>query len=174
MSKLIIVCGLPGTGKTTLAKELSKKLGIVCLHKDSLKESLADALYVPCNNIEESQRVGSYSVKMLLFLAEEQVKNRVDLIIECPFQLPEDYIKFQNWIDKYNTEIYTVICEVPKKIRKERILTRPRHWIHYIAKRFFDSDYDYKDIPGIQIRIDTNAPLEIIVEEVKKRVQDRI
>jgi len=62
---------------------------------------------------------------------------------------------------------------VSQKIRKERILTRPRHGIHYIAKRFFDYDHDYKDIPGIQIRIDTNAPLEKIVEEVKKRIQNR-
>jgi adenylate kinase family enzyme len=40
MSKVIIVCGLPGSGKTTLSRELSKRLGIVCLHKDSIKEKL--------------------------------------------------------------------------------------------------------------------------------------
>ena len=40
MTKLIIICGLPGSGKTTLASELSKQTGIVCLHKDSIKEKL--------------------------------------------------------------------------------------------------------------------------------------
>ncbi|MFT3879827.1 MAG: ATP-binding protein [Gemmatales bacterium] len=40
MSKLIAFAGLPGTGKTTLAKRLAEQLGAVLLNKDDLRASL--------------------------------------------------------------------------------------------------------------------------------------
>lgn len=40
MSKLIAFAGLPGTGKTTLAKRLAEQLGAVLLNKDEVRASL--------------------------------------------------------------------------------------------------------------------------------------
>lgn len=58
MSKLIIVAGMPGVGKTTLAKELSQKLNIPCLHKDSIKEKLYDSF--GGNSLEDSKNIGGW------------------------------------------------------------------------------------------------------------------
>jgi len=88
MSKLIIICGLPGTGKTTLATELSKKLGIFCLHKDSVKESLDDSMKM--STLEDSKKLGYPSVKVILDLAEENLARGIDVILESPFTFPED------------------------------------------------------------------------------------
>lgn len=44
MSKVIVFCGLPGTEKTTLTKEVSKRLNMFCIHKDAIKERLYDRL----------------------------------------------------------------------------------------------------------------------------------
>jgi predicted kinase len=44
-ARLVIVCGLPGSGKTTLAKSLEKKLGAVRLAPDEWMEALAISLY---------------------------------------------------------------------------------------------------------------------------------
>ena len=40
----ILVCGLPATGKSTMAAYLSKQLGIPMFSKDAIKERLFDTL----------------------------------------------------------------------------------------------------------------------------------
>ena len=43
MAGLILTCGLPASGKTTLARRLSRSLGIPMFSKDSMKELLTAA-----------------------------------------------------------------------------------------------------------------------------------
>jgi len=93
MPKLIIVCGLPGSGKTTFAKELSKKTKIACIHKDSIKERFFESMGM--STLEESKRIGKPVVDVMLRLVEEQLKNSIDVIVESPFNFPEDYPLFE-------------------------------------------------------------------------------
>ena len=71
MQKLIIVCGLPASGKTTIASALSKDLKIACLHKDSIKENLYEIMEM--ETLEDSKKVGLYSIMLQFRLAEEML-----------------------------------------------------------------------------------------------------
>lgn len=166
MSKLIIVCGLPGSGKTTLAKELSKKLKIACFHKDTLKEELFELF--DGKNLEDSMSIGKKTVKLLFRLVEEQLSKGIDVIMESPFNFPEDYQTFTGWKEKYQLDLYSLICLVDKKIRKERFFSRDRHRSHLDGEREanFDDKYDYKDIPGKQIYITTDESADTLAEKV--------
>lgn len=59
---LIIVNGLPGSGKTTLATQLAAGLSLPLFRKDAIKETLADALTAihprEETRIEWSQQLG--------------------------------------------------------------------------------------------------------------------
>ncbi len=173
MSKVIIVCGFPGSGKTTLARALSKKLNIVCLHKDTFKENLYDTQGL--TSLEDSKRIGHDSIRLLLAMAEEQLVNGVDVILEAPFTFLEDYKIFQSWIDKYSVKIYSVICYVALELRKERFLSRPRHPAHHDMERIGSGSFEetpnvYDLIPGYKIRLETNKPVEQLVKEVTRVV----
>lgn len=173
MSKLIIVCGLPGSGKTTLAKELSKQLNIACLHKDALKENLYEILKL--STLEDSKRIGNQSVQLLLRLAEEQIANKADLIIEAPFTFQEDYTLFQNWIDQYKIDLYSVICNISAEERKDRFVNRPRHSSHHDQERIesatFNEDTEvYNTIPGKQIKVTTDQPVGILAKKVAGQI----
>lgn len=170
--KLIIVCGLPGSGKTTLAKKLSEKMGVACLHKDSIKESLYDIFEM--KTLEDSKRLGTQSIKLLFKLTEEQLTQGVDLILEAPFNFPEDYKIFNEWQLKYRIDLYSVICSINSKTREGRISNRPRHKAHHDDERgdfLMNVKCNYKDIPGKQVRVITDKAVatltNIVIAQLK-------
>ena len=169
MQKLIIVCGLPGSGKTTLAKELSRKLKITCIHKDSIKENLYEILEL--STLEDSKRIGGQSIQLLYKLTEEQLENGLDLIIEAPFYFEEDYEIFRNWKLKFKLKIYSIICKINNKERSKRFQSRERHQGHRDIERLSDtatSGEVYKKLPGKIIKISTDKPPKKLVEELSK------
>ena len=166
MSKLIIVCGLGGSGKTTTAKALSKKMNIVCFYKDSLKAALFDELEFSTND----------TYKLFFKLAEEQIKNNIDLIIEAPFVYREDIKLIDNWLKKYRVNLFCVICEIDEKIRTQRIEVRPRHICHAKAdirlKEKTEKElFDFLQLPGKHIKVSTNKSIDNIVSQIISEIK---
>ena len=174
MSKLIIVCGLPGSGKTTLAKELAKKLNIFCLHKDSIKENLYELLEL--KTLDDSKMIGKKSIQLLLSLAKEHVLSGVDIILEAPFNYEKDIQTFHEWKNKYNLDIYCIITYIDSETRKDRFTNRVRHQCHHDEERILIQknileEYEYKNMPGKKIDITTNIPTEELVDYIIKQIQ---
>ena len=174
MSRVIVVCGLSGSGKTTLAKELSRRLNIACLHKDSVKEKLYESL--GCSTLEQSRQTGLYAIQLILALAEEQIANGVDVILESPFNHEDNAKLFHAWKKKYDIDFYAVICEVDQETRMQRRSDRPRHSAHHEAFRlregvsFSPEEWDYASMPEKKIFVRTeesvNASINAILQEL--------
>ncbi len=168
MSKLIVICGLPGSGKTTLAKAVANKLNIISLHKDSIKENLYEIEGL--STLEHSKLVGLRSFLLLMKLAEPQIANKIDLILESPFRHEQDQRQLTEWEEKYQIDLYTIICQIPEIERKARFQDRSRHKAHHDHEREFEThDYPdnfYNNMPGQQIRVTTDKPIEELLDEV--------
>jgi predicted kinase len=80
---LILVNGLPASGKSSLAKQLSEALAIPMLSKDGIKESLFDSL--GWSDREWSMRLGVASMGLLWKIAREHVEIGATLILESNF-----------------------------------------------------------------------------------------
>lgn len=180
MSKLIIVCGLPGSGKTTFAKELSQKTGIACIHKDSIKERFFESMNF--STLEDSKCIGKPTVDVMFKLAQEQIENGVDVIIEAPFNFPDDYPLFEKWQKEYEVDLYAIICSISKEEWKRRFKERldngSRHHSHHDIDRIhiegFDVrkvEFDYTGIPGKQIKITTDKPVDELVKEAMLQIK---
>ena len=44
IGSLVVVTGIPATGKSTFARDLSSRLGLPLISKDDIKEAMADSL----------------------------------------------------------------------------------------------------------------------------------
>lgn len=85
--KLIIVCGLPATGKSSLAEELRDQLRWPLFAKDQFKELLYDATDQGdgAYTRETSTMVGKQSIALLFLVARELLETNVSCIIEANF-----------------------------------------------------------------------------------------
>lgn len=89
--RLIVVCGAPASGKTTLARRLAGDLRLPLLEKDVIKESLAEA--IGATSQEASKRIGEASYRMLYDLAFSILGQGRDVMLEANlsrrFAVPE-------------------------------------------------------------------------------------
>lgn len=84
MSVCILIAGLPATGKSAFANLLSRELGIPCLSKDGIKESLFDSLGFQSR--EEKVRLGEAAYRILLEQAEKILSHGLTVALENNFE----------------------------------------------------------------------------------------
>jgi len=68
MKAVVLVNGIPGSGKTTLSRALAAELGFPLLAKDTVKESLFDSLGIL--DRPWSQKIGLASIKVIWSLVQ--------------------------------------------------------------------------------------------------------
>ena len=154
MRAFVLVGGWPGSGKTTLARELAPELALPVLSKDDIKEALMDALGPP-RDVEESQRLGRAAVLALLRAAKECDGAVID-------STWFDYT--QPLVRELGAPIVEVRCRVPIEVARERYATRQRDPRHLDDLRDEDDLWGHEVEPlgvGPLIEVDTTEPVDV-------------
>ncbi len=134
---LIIVTGLPATGKTTFAREIASRFALPLVTKDGIKESLFDAL--GCTNLDESKRLGGASYRLLFYFCETLLAAGRSLVIEANF-FPAHQTDILALINKYGCTTLQIHCSADDPIIwarfRERAESGQRHAVHFDRERY--------------------------------------
>ena len=86
MAKKILIMGLPGSGKTSLAKLLAPMFNAVLLNEDEVRKE--------ANDFDYSEIGRSIQTNRMKRLADEAIQNNRNVVadIECPEDFNADYI----------------------------------------------------------------------------------
>lgn len=158
--RLIVVTGLPATGKSTLAGELARRLQAPLLGKDMIKEPLLDVL--GGGDQAHSRLLSTASFAVLFALARELLACSPRVIVEGNFRPGEHERPLLQALPP-GTEpadaILQVLCRVEESERNARLKRRAtdpgRHAGHRDATRVATADSGgLLELPGRRIELD--------------------
>ena len=105
---VLLVNGLPATGKTTLARRLATDLRLPLLAKDAIKETLFDT--IGWSDRAWSRRLGVATLTLLYKLVEEQLRAGRSCVIECNFTPDRDTQRWRDLAQTYPFTPFQALC----------------------------------------------------------------
>lgn len=117
LERQIMICpvGIIGAGKTTVIKPLSKKLNLLCISIDGIRELLKE------NNYDYER-----AKEIVVRLAEKYIKKNfsIGLNTDCVSEESQRYIR--QFKDKYNVKVFWIHINPPE----EFIINKLRNYKH--------------------------------------------
>jgi predicted kinase len=155
--RLVYISGAPGAGKSSLAGPLADALGYALITKDTIKETLHDALGAPEADLAWSRRLGAASMELLWTLAERAPA----VVIEANFRPYSEYERARlHGLGGLPVEVH---CACPAEVACARYNARATHPVHVVKALPVSAmaEYDRPVGIGALVTVDTTRPVDV-------------
>jgi adenylylsulfate kinase len=131
--KIILIMGLPGSGKTTLADELASMIKVKRLNADEVRKKADDWDFSEAGRIRQAKRMANLAKKL------KDEGNYVIADFVCPTPearklFPADYIIWVNTIKEGRFEDTNKMFVKPEKFDYQVTTQDAKHWAAVILK----------------------------------------
>lgn len=160
---LILICGLPGSGKTRVAEEFSKKLKIPILATDKIRKELF--LKPKYTNSEKR-----FVYQVMFLIADELLKNKISVILEAVFPWEDLRKKARLLAKKHKTPFKLIEVKCQEEVLLKRIDSRVEKGSLSDADRkvYFKTKKEFKPIREKHIIINNSKNFKKTKEDIEK------
>ena len=117
----ILVAGMPGAGKSTMANVIAKKWSLPVISKDSIKEFLYDS--IGFQSRAEKVNLGIASMDIMYYVAGQLMKAGQPFILENNFEYTSEE-GIRTLLEKYEYATLTITLTGDYKVIYQRFLER--------------------------------------------------
>ena len=150
---IVIICGLPGTGKTTIAKKLASIIDAVVLSTDKIRKEL-----IPNPTYQRKERELIFDVMVLL--AKYLHSSDKNCILDATFNKEYSRNQVKNDLKLSENRFFVVECTCLEKIILSRLENRKDDYSDADIFVYQQMKKIYEPITSKHITIDTSQDAE--------------
>jgi predicted kinase len=163
---IVIICGLPGVGKSTLAKNLAPMINATILSSDKIRKEL-----FPNPTYSPFERKLVYDV--MIIIAKYLNKVRCNCILDATFNREDSRVEIREKLQLDDKEFQIIECFCPEEVVISRLKSRKDDYSDAIIPVYQKMKKIYEPVEIEHISIDTTLdPQENshrITEEIKEK-----
>jgi uncharacterized protein len=167
---LWLVCGLPASGKSTIAKALAAILDISVIRSDVVRKDLfADARAADCERAFEQGLYTAYATettyRKLFVLAREEIKKGQSVVIDATFSRTPQRVQALRLAASHSATPVFVECRAAEPVLAKRLKDRENRPSVSDARLSHLAAFQRRFVPmsriadEIHLRVDTERPL---------------
>ena len=162
---IILICGYPGVGKTTLANELAPLINAVVLSTDKIRKEL-----IVNPNYSDGEIRLVYDI--LILFAKYLHNSGINCILDATFNEQKSRDDIKKKLNLKDDRFKIIECICPEELIISRIQNRKRGHSDADISIYKMIKNRYETIKEKHITVDTSNSLKEIVVEIINKIQD--
>ena len=160
---IVIICGLPGVGKTSLARDLAPLINAIVLSTDKIRKEL-----IPYPRYSREERRLVYDV--MLLLAKYLHNAGINCILDATFNRESSRTEAKKKLALNSSQVHMVECICPENIIVSRLRTRKNDFSDADVSIYKNMKRIYEPVKEPHIVVDTAIPSNINAKEIAKKL----
>ena len=160
---LVIICGLPGVGKTTFAKKLAPLINAVVLSTDQIRKEL-----IEFPTYEKDERKLIYDVMILL--AKYLHNSGINCILDATFNKEYSRMEVKSKLKIQDCNFFVIECLCPENVVIPRLTNRRDDFSDAGIEIYQKMKKIYEPVKIKHITIDTSSDSESNAKFVSSKI----